>query len=199
MVYQASATRKIKTQLSERAVVLPLATAAEAVKSATALTADALRTTLEAIVMQAALDDHYERFPDARPDLGDLAVAAAELDGHPLAAEPGRIRQAAAEIATRHPGASPEDVLVWAEARAWDRSSPACAFANSLRIADVALDTGCANAAAAIRNRTQVSVADAHMGAAIRILSASQVTVVTSDPRDMRLVAGDKDITIVTI
>lgn len=86
--------------------------------SATALTADALRTTLEAIVMQAALDDHYERFPGVRPDLGDLAVAAAELDGHPLAAEPERIRQAAAEISRRHPDASPEDVLVWAEARA---------------------------------------------------------------------------------
>src|SRR5207302_3062010 len=47
--------------------------------SATALTAAALRATLEAAVMQAALDDHYERHPDARPSLGDLAVAAAEL------------------------------------------------------------------------------------------------------------------------
>jgi hypothetical protein len=81
----------------------------------------------------------------------------------------------------------------------WDRRSPACAFANSLRIADVALDTGYANAAAATRNRTQVSVADAHMGAAIRASSASQITVVTSDPGDMRRMAGDKDITIVAI
>jgi hypothetical protein len=53
--------------------------------SATALTTTALRATLEAVVMQAALDDHYERHPQARPDLGDLAIAAAELDGHPLA------------------------------------------------------------------------------------------------------------------
>ena len=52
--------------------------------SATALTAAALRAALEAAVMQAALDDHYERHPDARPNLGDLAVAAAELDGHRL-------------------------------------------------------------------------------------------------------------------
>jgi hypothetical protein len=86
--------------------------------SATALTTAALRATLEAVVMQAVLDDHYEHHPEARPDLGDLAVAAAELDGHPLAAEPERVRRAAAEIVVRHPGASPDDVLLWAEARA---------------------------------------------------------------------------------
>jgi hypothetical protein len=86
--------------------------------SATALTTAALRATLEAVVMQAVLDDHYARYPQARPDLGDLAVAAAELDGHPLAGEPERLRQAAAEIAGHRPGASPDDVLLWAEARA---------------------------------------------------------------------------------
>jgi hypothetical protein len=85
--------------------------------STTALTTAALRATLEAVVMQTALEDHYDRYPESRPDLGDLAVAAAELDGHPLAAEPDRLRQAAAEVAEYHPGASPEDVLLWAEAR----------------------------------------------------------------------------------
>jgi hypothetical protein len=86
--------------------------------STTALTTAALRATLEAVVMQAALDDHYGRHPQARPDLGDLAIAAAELDGHPLADQPERLRQAAAEITANHPGASPDDVLLWAEARA---------------------------------------------------------------------------------
>jgi len=86
--------------------------------SATALTTAALRATLEAVVMQAALDDHYEQHPQARPDLGDLAIAAAELDGHPLAGQPARLRQAAAEIARNHPDADPDDVLLWAEARA---------------------------------------------------------------------------------
>jgi len=86
--------------------------------SATALTTAALRARLEAVVMQAVLDDHYRRHPDARPDLGDLAVAAAELDGHPLAGEPELLRAAAAEIVRRRPGASPDDVLLWAEARA---------------------------------------------------------------------------------
>ena len=86
--------------------------------SATALTTAALRATLEAAVMQAALDDHYERHPQVRPDLGDLAIAAAELDGHPLAGQPKRLRQAAAEITANRPDASPDDVLLWAEARA---------------------------------------------------------------------------------
>lgn len=86
--------------------------------SATALTTAALRATLEAVVMQAALDDHYEHHPQARPDLGDLAIAAAELDGHPLTGHPERLRQAATEIARNHPDASPDDVLLWAEARA---------------------------------------------------------------------------------
>jgi hypothetical protein len=86
--------------------------------SATALTAAALRATLEAVVMQAALDDHYKHHPDARPDLGDLAIASAELDGHPLAGQPDRLRKAAAEIIERHPDASPDDVVLWAEARA---------------------------------------------------------------------------------
>jgi hypothetical protein len=87
--------------------------------STTALTTAALRSTLEAVVMQTVLDDHFQRNPQARPDLGDLAVAAAEIDGNPLAANPERLRSAALEIAGRHPGATPEDVLLWAEARAF--------------------------------------------------------------------------------
>jgi len=86
--------------------------------SATALTTTALRTTLEAVVMQAVLDDHYAHYPQARPDLGDLAVAAAELDGNPLAAQPEMLHQAATEIVGTRPDASPDDVLLWAEARA---------------------------------------------------------------------------------
>lgn len=86
--------------------------------SATALTSAALRAALEAIVMQAVLDDHYQHHPEVCPDLGDLAVATAELDGSPLAANPDFLRRAAAEIAERHPGATPDEVLLWAEARA---------------------------------------------------------------------------------
>jgi len=86
--------------------------------SVTALTTAALRAALEAVVMQAVLDDHYAHHPQVRPELGDLAVATAELDGHPLAAEPERLRRAADEISAHHPDASPDEVLLWAEARA---------------------------------------------------------------------------------
>ena len=81
----------------------------------------------------------------------------------------------------------------------WDRTSPAWVFPNRLRIADCPLDTASANTAAGIRDRTGVSVADSHMGAVIQSASDSQITVVTSDPGDMRLVAGDKNITVAAI
>lgn len=81
----------------------------------------------------------------------------------------------------------------------WDRTSPAWAFPNRLRIADSPLDTPSASTAAAIRARTGVSVADAHMGAVMRAAPDAQITVITSDPGDMRQLAGEADVTIVTI
>ena len=69
--------------------------------------------------MARTCEDHYAQHPEARPDLADIAIAAAELDGSPLAADPERIRRAAAEIAATHPDPEPEDVLLWAEARAF--------------------------------------------------------------------------------
>jgi uncharacterized protein (UPF0147 family) len=88
--------------------------------SLTALTTDILRSVLEGIVMDAALEEHFEQYPEARPTLAELAVAEAELTAHPLAAQPDLIRQAAEQIKRRHPDASPEDVLLWAEARSAD-------------------------------------------------------------------------------
>lgn len=79
----------------------------------------------------------------------------------------------------------------------WDRTSPSWAFINRLRIADIPLDLVHANAAAGIRNRTGFSVTDAHLGAAIR--SADQVTVLTSDPCDMHVVAEGKHIEVVAL
>jgi hypothetical protein len=81
----------------------------------------------------------------------------------------------------------------------WDRTSPAWVLPNRLRIADSPLDTVSANAAAGIRDRTGVSVADSHIGAVIQSAPEGQVTVVTSDPGDMRRVAGDRNITVATI
>jgi predicted nucleic acid-binding protein len=103
----------------------------------------------------------------------------------------GRKRRAAAiEIAV--------PTAVRAEA-GWDRTSPAWAFPNRLRIADLPLGTAAANTAAAIRTRTGVSVADAHIGAAIQSAPADQITVISSDPGDIRRIAGDRKITITTI
>ena len=86
--------------------------------STTALTADALRNRLEAVVLQAALDSHYREHPKARASLAELAVAAAQLDGHPLAPQPDLLRRAAAEVVASHPDADADDVLLWGEAQA---------------------------------------------------------------------------------
>ena len=85
--------------------------------STTVLAANALRMLLEGTVALAALELHYEEYPEFRPSLADLAIAAAELDGSPLAQQPDLLRRAASEIAQRHPDAEPEDVVLWAEAR----------------------------------------------------------------------------------
>ena len=80
----------------------------------------------------------------------------------------------------------------------WDRTAPAAAFINRLGIADVALDKAVADVAAALVATHHVSVADAHIGAALRTVTGP-VTIVTSDPDDMRTVAGTKDVVIVTL
>jgi hypothetical protein len=87
--------------------------------SATVLTANSLRMFLEGTVVLAALDLHFEKYPEARPSLGELAVGLAEIEGSPLAQQPDLLHRSAAEIQGRHPHAEPEDVLLWAEARAF--------------------------------------------------------------------------------
>jgi hypothetical protein len=117
MTKTSNTSMRIPTALREAAALA--AKELNAAPSATALTTMALRTALDAAVMRAALDEHYAQYPEARPDLADIAMAIAELDGNPLAADPARIRRAAAEIAAAHPHPEPEDVLLWAEARAF--------------------------------------------------------------------------------
>jgi predicted nucleic acid-binding protein len=103
-------------------------------------------------------------------------------------------------VVSRKARGSPVTVAVPTSVRVeagWNRTVPAWAFVNRLRIADIPLDRAHANAAASIRSRTGVSVADAHLGAAIA--NAAQVAVVTSDPRDMRIVAEGKHVEVVTL
>jgi hypothetical protein len=111
----ANTSMRIPTNLREAAALA--VSELDAAPSTTVLTMNALRETLEAVVMQAVLDRHYERYPQARPSLAELAIAAAEMDGHPLAAQPELISRSAAEILQRHPDADADDVLLWAEAR----------------------------------------------------------------------------------
>ena len=85
--------------------------------SSTVLAANALRMMLEGTVALAALELHFEQYPEFRPSLADLAIAAAEFDESPLAQQPDLLRRSATEIVQRHPDAQPEDVVLWAEAR----------------------------------------------------------------------------------
>ena len=71
--------------------------------SATVTAASALRNVLEGAVTLAALELHYEQYPEFRPSLADLAVVAAESDGNPLAQQPELIRRYADEVKLRHP------------------------------------------------------------------------------------------------
>lgn len=81
----------------------------------------------------------------------------------------------------------------------WDRGSPQWAFINRLRIVDVVLDAVCANKAAALREQAQVFVADAHIGATVQSAPEADITVLTSDPGDIRRVTGGHPVTVVAI
>jgi hypothetical protein len=105
-------------------------------------------------------------------------------------------------VSTRKRSGAAIDVEIPAAVRVeagWDRTSPTWAFPSRLRIADIPLGAIHSSLADAIRDRTGVSVADAHLGAVVRSSRAEQITVVTSDPGDMRRVAGDRIITVAVI
>jgi hypothetical protein len=82
--------------------------------STTELTVRGLREVLEAFAQRVVLDAHYKEHPEARPDLAEVALAAAEIDGSPLAARPDLVRRAAAEIGAVKDDPTPDDVLVYA-------------------------------------------------------------------------------------
>ncbi len=102
---------RLPTALRDAAV---LAAELGYVGSTTELTVRGLREVLESLVQRAVLDAHYQRFPGARPDLAEIALVAAELDGHPLAARPDLVRRAAVEIILITEDPSPDEVLSYA-------------------------------------------------------------------------------------
>jgi predicted nucleic acid-binding protein len=98
--------------------------------------------------------------------------------------------------------ATPIQVAVPAAVRVeagWDRTAAAWAFINRLGIVDVPLDISHTDVAAGIAKRTGVSVAGAHLGAAIQAAGVDQVTVITSDPADMRKVAEGRQVNVVAL
>ena len=105
-------------------------------------------------------------------------------------------------VAVRTAGAISVQIAVPTAVRVeagWDRTAAAWAFVNRLGIVDVPLDVSQADAAAGIAKRTGVSVADAHLGAAIQAADEGHVTVLTGDPGDMRKVAEGRQVTIVPL
>jgi hypothetical protein len=78
------------------------------------VTVQALRDRLEAFAQHLALEEHFARYPKARPSLAELALVAAELDAHPLAGNEALLRTAASELQEFKPDAIGEDVLVYA-------------------------------------------------------------------------------------
>jgi hypothetical protein len=82
----------------------------------------------------------------------------------------------------------------------WDRRARRSAFVNRLRIGDLPLDRPAGDAAASLRRHHQVSVADAHLGASATDAAASgRVTVLTSDPDDVRRMVGQAAVTVVRL
>ena len=76
----------------------------------------ALRDRLDTFAQRLALDAHYEAHPAVRPSLADQALAAARLDGDPLADRPDLVARAAREVAALRPDASADDVVLYATA-----------------------------------------------------------------------------------
>jgi len=74
----------------------------------------AIRDRLELFAQRVALDMHYEMHPDSRPTLAEIALALAELDGDPLAADPDLIAAAADAVVHFKPTANADDVLMYA-------------------------------------------------------------------------------------
>jgi hypothetical protein len=58
----------------------------------------AVRADLERFTSHRALDEHFDAVPELRPDLGEVALAVAELQHSDLADQPELVRQAAEEI-----------------------------------------------------------------------------------------------------
>jgi hypothetical protein len=102
---------RLPTALRDAAAV---AVRAGLLPSVTEVTVRGLRGELEAIANRAVLDQHYREHPDARPERWEIALASAELSGHPLASRPELVRRAADELVRIVDDPGPDEVLAYA-------------------------------------------------------------------------------------
>jgi hypothetical protein len=132
--------------------------------------------------------------------LDNEAVQALRDAGHPKHC---RVIAHAQVVAQRKRKAAALNVVVPTAVRVeagWDRRAPVAALINHLRISDAPLDSVSANIAAELVARLDVSVADAHIGAAVRaVADRGPVAIITSDPYDMAAVADPVPATIVIV
>jgi len=90
------------------------AVAAGLLTSVTDATVQGIRTHLQALANRAVLDEHYREHPEVRPERWEIALATAEIDGHPLVARPDLVRRAATEILATVDDPTPEEILAFA-------------------------------------------------------------------------------------
>ncbi len=102
---------RLPVALRDAAVV---AVRAGLLSSVTEVTVRGLQAELEAVANRAVLEAHYREHPEARPARWEVAIAAAELSGHPLAACPDLVRRAADELVRIVDDPSPDEVLAYA-------------------------------------------------------------------------------------
>ncbi|HET8643116.1 MAG TPA: hypothetical protein VFM37_14365 [Pseudonocardiaceae bacterium] len=107
----AGTSIRLPTNLRDAAVV---AVKLGWASSTTELTVHGLRYALEAYAQRAVLDAHYQAHPQVRPDLAEVALATAKIDGSALAGRPDLVRRAAAEVDTVTDHPTPDDVLIYA-------------------------------------------------------------------------------------
>jgi hypothetical protein len=82
--------------------------------SVTDATVRGLQAELTAVANRAVLEAHYREHPEARPERWEVALAAAELSGHPLTTRPELVRRAAEELVRIVDEPSPDEVLAYA-------------------------------------------------------------------------------------
>lgn len=115
----------------------------------------------------------------------------------------GRVLEVLGAVTGRRKRAIPIEVIVPTAVRVeagWNRRDPVAARINRFQIRDDELDRASADTAVEIRKAHRVSVADAHLGAVIAARTGDAViTVVTSDPEDIRAVAGSTHVNVVRL